>query len=88
MATSYTSTAMTIACVAGAANVSFQIKRTPNGGSIANLGSAQVLTAGNTYQTFSLSLSGSAGDTIQIEVTSAVGSPPPTDVTVTLTWTP
>jgi hypothetical protein len=77
---------MTIACVAGGSNVDFQVKRIPSGGSIANFGSAQTLTAGNTYQNFSLSLAGSAGDTLLIAVTSAVGGTPPTNVTVTLTW--
>jgi hypothetical protein len=82
----YTLTRITVACVAGSNTINFQVKRTPSGGSIANFGSAVPLTAGSAYVDSALSLSGSAGDVLQIEATGTMGTAP-TNVTVTLTWT-
>jgi hypothetical protein len=83
---------MVIACgTSGSANITFQLKKIPNGSNTAqNLGSAQTLTSGNTYQSFSFSpvLSLVPGDRVQIEVTSSLsGITAPTRVTISLVTT-
>lgn len=67
---------------AGGANVNLQLKKDG-----ANFGTAQTWTAGNTYQTFNLGYSATAGSIIQVEVASAVGGTPPTNVTFVLRCT-
>lgn len=80
---------MSIACAtSGSANITFQLKKIPNGSNTTqNLGSAQTLTAGNTYQSFSFSpeLVLVPGDRVQVEVTTSLtGVTAPTKVTVSL----
>jgi hypothetical protein len=74
----YTLVSMTIACTSGTNNVNFQVLK--NGSA---WGSAQTLTGGNGYQTFSLNLTGGlANDYLQIQVSSTITGTAPTNVTV------
>ena len=67
------------ACVAGAANVNFMLLN--NG---VQFGPEVTLLASNAYQSFAINQSGIAGDVIQVQVSSAVGVTPPTNVTFSL----
>jgi hypothetical protein len=76
----YTLVSMTIACTSGTNNVNFQVLK--NGSA---WGSAQTLTGGSGYQTFSLNLTGGlANDYLQIQVSSTITGTAPTNVTVAL----
>lgn len=83
---------MVIACgTSGSANITFQLKKMPNGSNTTqNLGAAQTLTAGNTYQSFTFdpALQVVPGDRVKVEVTTSLTSvTPPTSVTISLVTT-
>ena len=74
----YTLVSMSIACTSGTNNVNFQVLKNDSA-----WGSAQTLTGGSGYQTFSLNLTGGlANDYLQIQVSSTITGTAPTNVTV------
>jgi hypothetical protein len=83
MPSAYTIESITIAWVAGSANVNAQLYRTPLAGSQAAFGSPVTGLSSASYQTFAVSLAGSAGDVIQVGF-GPVGVTAPTNVTVSV----